>query len=185
MSIGPEDRRRLLEIARASIESHLRTGRLPDLAVAEPALLRKQGCFVSLHGGGALRGCIGTFSEDQPLWRAVAEMAVAAATRDPRFPPVQPSELEGISLEISVLTPRRPIADVSEIEVGRHGLWLERGSCKGVLLPQVATEEGWDRETFLAHTCMKAGLPATAWRDPQTRIEVFEAEVFGEEKPQK
>jgi hypothetical protein len=181
MSLSGAERTTLLGLARRAIEAHLTGGRPPEPESLPPALERHAGCFVSLHAGPELRGCIGTFSEDRPLHRAVREMAIAAATEDPRFPPVAPAELAGLTLEISVLTPRRTLSRADEVEVGRHGLWVERGPNRGVLLPQVATEAGWDRETFLAHTCRKAGLPMDAWRDPATRIAVFEAEVFGEE----
>ena len=127
-----------------------------------------------------LRGCIGSFTGSGPLVDTVREMAVSASTRDPRFPPLSEAELGEVDLEISVLSPLRPVSDPNEIEVGRHGIFITRGFHSGVLLPQVASEYGWDRETFLEHTCAKAGLPADAWRDADTRIEVFEAQVFGE-----
>ena len=160
-------------------------------AIAEPAALPRaapppsgaeepRGCFVTLHTrGGDLRGCIGTFESSGPLWQTVQEMAVAAALRDPRFHPLRPEELPRCVLEISALTPLRP-ARAEEVEVGRHGVCVQRGFSRGVLLPQVATEHGWDRETFLDHTCRKAGLPLGAWRDGSVRIEVFTAEVFSE-----
>jgi hypothetical protein len=181
MSLSPEERRQLLAIARGAIEGRLRSGRIPRIAPEEPAFTREAGCFVSLHMGPLLRGCIGTFREDRPLHRAVSEMAVAAATQDPRFEPVALGELSGLKIEISVLTPRRRVSDPGEVEVGRHGVWIERGPYRGVLLPQVATQEGWDRETFLDHTCLKAGLKPGSWRSPGATIEVFEAEVFSEE----
>ena len=181
MSLGDSERRVLLEIARAAIAARVLGARFAEPARLGPELERKAGCFVTLHRQGELRGCIGTFSEDEPLHLAVRSMAMKAALEDPRFPPVAPGEVPELELEISVLTPRRTIVDVREIEVGRHGLWVERGPHRGVLLPQVATEEGWDRDTFLAYTCVKAGLPASAARDPATLIAVFEAEVFGED----
>jgi AmmeMemoRadiSam system protein A len=138
------------------------------------------GCFVSLHTrAGALRGCIGTFSEGQPLWHAVRDMAIAAATRDPRFRPLSGDELEDCLIEISALSPRQP-ATPQAVEVGRHGLLVARDEYSGVLLPQVATDQGWDRETFLDQTCLKARLPAEAWRDGSVTIETFTAQVFSE-----
>ena len=137
---------------------------------------------MTLRQDGRLRGCIGSFVGTGPLIDTVREMAISASTRDPRFPPLTTAELEEVDLEISVLSPLRQIDDPSEIEVGRHGIFITRGFHSGVLLPQVATEYGWDRETFLEHTCAKAGLPADAWRDPETQIEVFEAQVFGEKE---
>ena len=146
---------------------------------ANPALQTPQGAFVTITIGGELRGCIGTFREDTPLFRTVAQMAVAAASEDPRFPPLTAAELPKIHVEISALTPMKPVADVREIEVGRHGLYITRGFNSGVLLPQVATEYGWDRTTFLEQTCRKAGLPKNAWQEG-AKILSFEAEVFGE-----
>jgi AmmeMemoRadiSam system protein A len=116
----------------------------------------------------------------KPLRRTVAEMAVQAALHDPRFSPVSASELPGLDIEISVLSPLEEVKDVSTIEVGKHGLVIQEGSRSGLLLPQVATEYGWDRETFLDHTCMKAGLPAGSWRKKGVVILRFTAEVFGE-----
>jgi len=178
-----DDRQRtaLLRIARSTIERIVGatsrddqedgSGDRPDV---------KAGAFVSLHKRGQLRGCIGTFDTTQPVVQQVEEMAEAAATRDPRFRPVVESELGDLDIEISVLTPPRPIEDPEEILVGTHGLVISQGFRRGVLLPQVATEYGWDRETFLRHTCRKAGLSDDAWKDPQTTIQVFTAEVFGE-----
>jgi AmmeMemoRadiSam system protein A len=139
-----------------------------------------RGCFVSLHTlGGELRGCIGTFEAEAPLWRQVQEMAVAAASRDPRFTPLGEDELESVVLEISALTPRRP-ATPEAVRVGEHGLWVQKGAYRGVLLPQVATTYGWDAETFINQTCIKAGLAADAWRDGSVQLSVFSAEVFSE-----
>jgi len=136
------------------------------------------GAFVTLNKKGQLRGCIGHIIGDRPLINTVAEMARAAALQDPRFPPVRPSELPDIEFEISVLTPIRTIDDIEEIKVGRDGIIITRGMNRGLLLPQVATEYGWDRTTFLEHTCVKAGLPRNAWKDEGTVIEMFSAEVF-------
>ena len=173
-------RRELLAIARRAIEETVRTGRTPAPETANPALEAPRGAIVTITAGGQLRGCIGTFLESTPLFRTVSEMGVAAARHDPRFPALSPAELPGTHLEISALTPRRQIADAREVEVGRHGLYIEQGGRSGVLLPQVATEYGWDRQTFLEQTCRKAGLPKDAWRSG-ARIWVFEAEVFGED----
>jgi AmmeMemoRadiSam system protein A len=147
------------------------TGESPDLDA---------GAFVSLHKRGNLRGCIGTFDTTQPIVLQVEEMAIAAAMRDPRFSKVSREEVDELDIEISVLSPPRTVKEISEIEVGTHGLIVARGFQKGVLLPQVATEYGWDRETFLRHTCRKAGLTEDAWKDSETEIQLFTAEVFGE-----
>ena len=130
---------------------------------------------------GALRGCIGTLERRRSLWSVVGEMAAAAATRDPRFPPMDVTDLQAMTVEISVLSPDVVIHRPEEIEIGRHGLDVRRDGARGLLLPQVAVEHGFDREKFLAATCRKAGLPANAWHDDETEIRVFEAEVFGDE----
>ncbi|RME22426.1 MAG: AmmeMemoRadiSam system protein A [Deltaproteobacteria bacterium] len=179
-TLTTEQRKRLLEIARNTIAEQLERGSYTPQGSDDEALNRPCGAFVTLHIDGQLRGCIGTFTSSRPLVQTVQEMAVSAAFRDPRFPPLTREELDRVDLEISVLSPLRPVDDPEEIEVGRHGIYITRGFYSGVLLPQVATEYGWDRETFLDHTCLKAGLPPGCWRDPDTRIEVFEAEVFGE-----
>lgn len=170
----------LLGFARETIKAHLDgVGDLPLREVPEEAG-RLAGCFVTLkRANGSLRGCIGTFAESEPLWSCVREMALSAATRDPRFAPVSAPEFESCRVEISVLSPRVPIL-VEGIEPGVHGLWVTRGSARGVLLPQVATEQGWGREEFLSQTCVKAGLGQDAWRDGSVEIQSFMAEVFSE-----
>ena len=178
-ALGPEARRELLRIAREAIRAGLRGRRYVPEEPADPALRRPAGVFVTLHENGALRGCIGTFQSDRPLYRNVAEMAQAAAFEDPRFPPLRPEEFPRVDLEISVLSPMERVPDPREVQVGRHGLYIVQGPRRGVLLPQVAVEQGWDRETFLAQTCLKAGLPPDAW-SRGAEIYVFEAEVFGE-----
>lgn len=180
------ERRRLLAIARDALRA--RASGLgafdPDADVAPEGVLASEcGAFVSLHSrAGRLRGCIGCFTASGPLTQTVADMAVSAGFHDPRFPPVEAAELRDLEIEISVLSPLRPVADVAEIEVGRHGVQVSRGHRRGVLLPQVATKYGWDRVRFLEETCNKAGLPRDAWRDPETRIQVFTADVFSEEE---
>jgi AmmeMemoRadiSam system protein A len=182
MPLSQSQRSQLLRIARQSIEATLdgRTVQL-DVSTLDPELQRPSGAFVTLNGrDGDLRGCIGSILPVEPLYRAVASNAVNAAFRDPRFPPVGKEELPGLAIEISVMSPIEEVTDVSDIQVGRDGLIIRRGSRAGLLLPQVATEYGWDRETFLSQTCVKAGLPPTAWRGGDCRIEKFSAEVFGE-----
>lgn len=182
--LSPAQQAEVLRIARLSLESHVKEGRPPSIQVDDPALQRPCGAFVTLKKGGELRGCIGSLQAAEPLADTVIEMAGAAALRDPRFEPVQPEELPAIEIEVSVLSPLRRISEVSEIEVGRHGLYLVQGLNRGVLLPQVATEQGWDREQFLRHTCLKAGLPPDAWQKG-AQIFVFTAQVFGEKKAPK
>lgn len=177
-----EHRKTLLTIARESIVTVL-AGRLPELKASDfhEALHRPAGAFVTLKTlEGDLRGCIGSIRAIEPMYRAVSSSAVAAATRDPRFRPVRTHELRGLDLEISVMGPLEVVTDIDEIVCGRDGLIISRGHYAGLLLPQVATEYGWRREEFLDHTCMKAGLPPGSWRSPDTRIERFSAEVFGE-----
>jgi AmmeMemoRadiSam system protein A len=172
------DRRKLLRLAREAIVAHV-SGR-PAPAVEETdAIARPAGVFVSLHKRGDLRGCIGHIEADQPLVRAVARYAVAAATSDPRFAGVTESELGDVEIELSILSPLEAVSNIDEIEIGRHGLLVEMGWNRGLLLPQVATEWQWDRETFIAQTCHKAGLALDAWKKGAT-IWKFEAEVFGE-----
>jgi len=178
--LTPEERKELLEVARNTISEKLENNEYVNVPATSEALSKSCGAFVSLHKLGALRGCIGTFIGRRPLVNTVQEMALSASLNDPRFPPVSAEELADIDIEISVLSPLKEIRDISEIEVGRHGIYITRGFQSGVLLPQVATEYGWDRDTFLEHTCMKAGLPADAWKQEGTKIEIFDAQVFGE-----
>lgn len=177
--IDEDDRRELLSIARRSLGELLESAP-PVAASSSAALLAPAGAFVTLHVDGRLRGCLGHIESVDPLWRTVAELAASAATRDPRFPPLRREELLRTAIEISVLTPRKPVADPTAIEVGLDGLVVSYGARRGLLLPQVPVEHGWDRETFLGETCRKAGLPVDAWREPAVRIERFRAQVFGE-----
>lgn len=174
-----KDKSELLTLARATIIATVKGQTLPVLAKPAKALESQSGCFVTIKQQGQLRGCIGSFVSDQPLWQTVREMAVSAATRDPRFYPMKPADLEGFELEISVLSPLRQLQSVEEIQVGIHGIYLIKGTAHGVLLPQVASEYGWDRETFLRQTCRKAGLPDEAWQK-EAEIYLFSAEVFGD-----
>lgn len=182
--VGPgaltaEERQALLGAAREAIAAHL-GGRHPRLPAATGALAGKLGAFVTLHRkGGELRGCVGQMRSDGPLLDTVARMAVAAAVEDGRFAPVTAAELGTLVLEISVLGPLEPIHP-ADVEVGRDGLVVSCGSRRGVLLPQVAGEHGWDRETFLGHTCVKAGLPEDAWKKPGVELLAFTAQVFRE-----
>jgi AmmeMemoRadiSam system protein A len=169
----------LLSLARRAVEADVREERTIAPDTTDPVLLEKRGAFVTLRYGGDLRGCIGFPLPLLPLAEAVAEMAVAAATEDHRFAQVEASELDTIEIEISVLTIPKPIADVHEIAVGRHGIIVSKGPRKGLLLPQVPIEYGWDLETYLRHGCLKAGLPENGWKKG-AKIEVFEAEVFSE-----
>ena len=172
------DRQRLLQIARDAISAYINGFAAPGVSVAG-GLARPGGAFVSIHHRGELRGCIGHIEANRSLSNVVCECAVAACSADPRFPPVSAAELSGLEIEVSLLGPLELVASPDDIEVGRHGLLVEQNGHRGLLLPQVATEWRWDRETFLAHTCHKAGLPRDAWKQGAT-LWRFEAEVFGE-----
>jgi AmmeMemoRadiSam system protein A len=176
---GPE-RRLLLKMARQAIEKELAGLPFSLPRVTNPNLLEHRGAFVTLHKHGQLRGCIGTFSADRPLYEIVGDMAISAAFKDQRFRPLRPSEFEEIDLEISALTLLKPITDMNEIKIGSHGIYIIQEPFHGVLLPQVATKNGWDRLTFLDQTCMKAGLAPGCWKDPKTQVNIFGAEIFGE-----
>jgi AmmeMemoRadiSam system protein A len=180
MDLSAADQALLFQVARESIQARLKGGKAVLPQVISPVLSQPSGVFVTLHRQGCLRGCIGYLEAMKPLLAAVQEMAVAAAFSDPRFPPLREDELADLDVEISVLSPMRQIKNIEEIQVGRDGLYLERGSCRGLLLPQVATEYGWDRLTFLKQTCSKACLPQDAWEDPATRIFVFSANILHE-----
>lgn len=148
-------------------------------------LAQPGGAFVTLHmrnvaGESMLRGCIGTVQTQKPRYQTIQEMAVAAATRDPRFEPVTKEELDDIEIEISLLGELQTLTDVNELEIGKHGLLIQLGDQRGLLLPQVASEQGWDRETFLRQTSRKAGLADDAWQKPETQIQMFSAQVFSE-----
>jgi len=177
--LAEQDRRILLETAREAIGARL-AGRQAFFPPATPALAAPCGAFVTLKVDGELRGCIGHITACGPLLETVKDVAVSSAFEDPRFPPLSPPEWPHVRIEISVLSPFEHITDVQRITIGVHGLMVKNGRRSGLLLPQVATEQGWDREAFLAHSCRKAGLPVDAWRLPETRIEIFSATVFQE-----
>ncbi|MGC8873899.1 MAG: AmmeMemoRadiSam system protein A [Chloroflexia bacterium] len=181
-ALTPEEREELLRLARQTIESYLKDHRIPPYRTDNPHFLRQGGAFVTLKKHGNLRGCIGYIYSNQPLYQTIQQAAVAAATQDPRFPTVRPSEMAEITIEISLLSPLEKVHDVSDIVVGKHGLLIRRGYYQGLLLPQVAPEQGWDREQFLEGVCYKAGLPPDAWKDPSTELYSFTAEIFSEEE---
>lgn len=169
----------LLDLARRSIAAGLR-GEPPPVLDDPPARLRReQGAFVSLHRGRSLRGCVGMVTPGRPLAETVASCAIAAATQDPRFDALVSSELAELRIEISALGVPFRMRQPSEITVGQHGLMVSSGARRGVLLPQVAVQEGWDVMTFLEETCLKAGLSGTAWRE-RALVEAFSAQVFAE-----
>ncbi len=172
----------LLSLARQTLESYIMGRGVPEYTPISRELSVRQGAFVSLHAGEILRGCIGQLGADEELYRVVQGCVVSAATSDTRFAPVTQAEILTLQIEISVLGPMQEVKSVEDIMVGSHGLLVSRGGKRGILLPQVATEYGWDRYQFLAQTCRKAGLPAEAWRDSATSICIFEAQVFSEQE---
>lgn len=178
--LSQEEKITLLKMVRSTLESYLKTGKIPDTSVDSETLKANRGAFVTLKKKGDLRGCIGHIEADIPLCEIISEMAVSSATRDPRFPPVSYGELEDIEIEISVLTPFTKVENLEEIEVGKHGLMIQKGFYAGLLLPQVPIEWGWNREEFLAHTCRKAGLPENAYKDKDALLYKFSAIVFSE-----
>jgi AmmeMemoRadiSam system protein A len=173
------DQQLLLQIARNSVRSYLfnESSRLPDVPVG--LLTEPRGIFVSIHKDGELRGCIGNVHPAGPLFRSVAECAIAAAVGDPRFMPMMSGELDEVEFEISVLSIMQRVQNVADIEVGRHGLLISKKNARGLLLPQVAATYGWSRERFLDETCRKAGLGPDDWKDGAT-IHCFSAFVFRE-----
>jgi len=177
-----DDRQRelLLKIAREAVENAVSGSPPGQYSIDDPVLNTECGAFVTIHNTGNLRGCIGNITAATPLWMTVMNMAVEASTGDPRFPPVTPGELEDIDIEISALSPLWKIKDIKEIEVGKHGILIKKGFNQGLLLPQVATENGFDRISFLEHTCLKAGLARNCYRDGDCEIHIFSATVFGE-----
>lgn len=178
-TLTADEKAELLRMARASLAAFLERGTTIDDQSGREKFRTPRGAFVTLTKGGDLRGCIGFIEPVMPLGQAVIRCAIYAATEDPRFPPVAASELGRLRVEISVLTPVREIADPGLVKVGTHGLVVERDGRKGLLLPQVPVENGWDRETFLAQASLKAGLPADAWKRG-AKLSVFEAIVFHE-----
>jgi AmmeMemoRadiSam system protein A len=179
-TLALDEQQELLRIARATLREHARSGRYPPGKPHRDTMLVPAAVFVTLHRAGQLRGCIGTTTAERPIYRAVQEMAVAAATREPRFPPVGADELIELEIEISVLGPVVAVDGPGSIEIGRDGLVIEGRGRRGLLLPQVAIEAGWNVEQFLDRTCQKAGLPSDAWRDGDVTISTFPTQVFNE-----
>jgi hypothetical protein len=188
--LNKNQQKRLLEIARQSVETYIKEGKMEKFEESDALLNKPMGAFVTLKKNGELRGCIGVFSaqggpasgkEPKPLYQNVSEMAIAAAINDSRFKPVTKEELNELEYEISVLSPLRKVDSYKDVEIGKHGVEIVKGSRKGVFLPQVATENNWNLDTFMSVLCtQKAGLPADCWKDPQTEIYVFTAQVFDE-----
>jgi AmmeMemoRadiSam system protein B/AmmeMemoRadiSam system protein A len=177
--ISDAGRKQLLSIARQTLTDHFTKGKVLAPQVDDPALQARNGAFVTLHKNGRLRGCIGCFTANEPLYATVQDFVLNSAFHDPRFPPLRKEELSDIDIEISVLSPMRKIASIDEIELGKHGIWIKKGFRSGTFLPQVATETGWTKEEFLGHCAQdKAGIGWDGWKDAE--ILIYTAEVFGE-----
>jgi len=174
-----EDELACLKLARQALERYFETGQPPRSPLKSGVLKEKRGAFVTLTVGGELRGCIGYPLPVKNLDETIIEMAVAAASQDTRFEPLATDEMKDLKIEISVLGLPEPVGDPSRVEVGRHGIIVSKGFYKGLLLPQVPVEHRWDRETYLSHGCLKAGLPPDEWKKG-AKIEVFTAQVFSE-----
>ncbi len=179
-NLSYEEKRYLLQLARDTISARLAQQPLPEPKPISENLKIRTGAFVTINKRSQLRGCIGYVEGIKPLYQAVQNLALSAAFNDPRFSPLSKDELPQTEIEISVLSPLTPVEDISEIKIGRDGLLVKNGFYEGLLLPQVATEYGWNVETFLNETCFKAGLPPDAWKDPETQILKFSAFIFSE-----
>ena len=180
MELTAKEKNTLLDIVKTAIAAKVNNKEIPELSIDSETLKEKRGAFVTLKKKGQLRGCIGYIMPVKALGETVQEMAIAAAFHDPRFPSLKPEEVRDLTFEISVLSPLKRIKDINEIEVGKHGLYIVRGYKSGLLLPQVAVEYEWDKETFLKETCYKAGLPMQTWMDKETEIYIFSADYFGD-----
>ena len=176
---SPDQQRFMLQLARRAVTAAVTEGKIITLAEVEEAFNRLAGAFVTLSKFGQLRGCIGYPEPTLPLHETLIHSAASAALQDPRFPPVAPAELDDLHIEISVLSPLQS-AQPDEVVVGTHGLVVELGRARGLLLPQVPVELGWERDEFIAHTCRKAGLHPEAWRRGASLF-TFTAEIFSEE----
>ncbi|MBN1473983.1 MAG: AmmeMemoRadiSam system protein A [Syntrophaceae bacterium] len=180
MEVTQKEKATLLEIVKKTVSSKVNNKNMPKFTIESETLKEKRGAFVTIKKHDHLRGCIGYIKAVKPLWETVQEMAIAAAFHDPRFPALKADELTDLSFEVSVLSPLKRIKDVSEIEVGKHGLYITRGYNSGLLLPQVAVEHNLDRESFLRETCYKAGLSPQAWQEKETEIYIFSADYFSD-----
>jgi AmmeMemoRadiSam system protein A len=180
MNLTTEEKKYLLALARQVISLNAKGKTYHAEKYFSTSLKQKTGLFVTLKKFQKLRGCIGYVEGIKSLQRAAEEMAIAAAFEDPRFPPVSKDEIKDLEIEISVLSPLQKIADTNQIEIGKHGIIIEQNLMRGLLLPQVATEYNWDVQTFLEQTCLKAGLPADAWREKSTTIKIFSTDIFSD-----
>ncbi|MFQ5605199.1 MAG: AmmeMemoRadiSam system protein A [bacterium] len=179
--LSKAEQKTLLKFARESIAANLRGEDPAAFENQSPRLSEERGAFVTLLKNNSLRGCIGFVQSYKPLYETIKEVAVAAAFRDPRFPPLSENELPEIIIEISVISPMQKIQSIKKIKIKRHGLFISHGKSQGLLLPQVAVNNKWDRQTFLEHVCLKAGLKKNDWKNPEAEIMIFQAQVFKED----
>ncbi len=180
--LSQNQKKALMKIARLSVETYVKENKIPELSVTDPRLKEIGAAFVRLKKFGDLRGCIGHVLAQEPLYLCVRDVACSAAKHDPRFPPVSKEELKDLEYEISVLSPLAPVRNLAIIKVGRDGLVMRMGPYQGLLLPQVPVEQGWDHDTFLSHTCLKAGMSSDCWHNPEVQIFRFQGLVFGEKE---
>jgi AmmeMemoRadiSam system protein A len=180
MDLTVEEKRQLLAYARSAIQSRFDEAPVTFPRPSSGTFSQCRGVFVTLRVGTELRGCVGYIESKATLIETVREVAQKAAFEDPRFSPVEPKEIPGISIEISLMSPLKILKDPAAIELGKHGLVIEAEGRRGLLLPQVATEHKWNREAFLNHTALKAGLPSDRWRSQETLICSFTTETFSE-----
>lgn len=177
------EKQQLLKVARNTLTAYIKNGNTPKMDESElsPALKTACGAFVTLHKNNQLRGCIGRFGAQEPLYKVVQDMTISSATQDNRFNPVENDELDDIDIEISVLTPMKKIDDVKQIELGKHGIYIQKGFASGTFLPQVANDTGWNLEEFLGHCARdKAHIGWDGWRDAD--VFTYEAIIFEEKK---
>lgn len=183
MTFTPEEKRKILAFVRKTIAAEFEGKNVRPLSGMNGKMKETGSCFVTLHNSqGGLRGCIGNIAAFEPLGKNIAANALNAAFRDPRFPRLLPEELADLEIEVSILTPARPIASPEEFVIGEHGIILQCRGRSAVFLPQVAPEQGWDREATLTHLCYKAGLPFRAWQSEDAKLSVFTAIVFSEKE---
>jgi AmmeMemoRadiSam system protein A len=186
IELNAHQQKSVLALARRTIRQYLDSKTLPvpdmEKEFPDPVFREKCGAFVTLHINTQLRGCIGYITGVKNIPDTIVDMARSSAFKDPRFPPLRPQEFDKIDIEVSIMSPLEDVKDVKEIVVGRDGLIISSGYQSGLLLPQVATEYGWDTGQFLEHTCFKAGMPGDAWRKPGVKIQKFSAQVFGEKE---
>ncbi|MFQ6673924.1 MAG: AmmeMemoRadiSam system protein A [Fidelibacterota bacterium] len=180
MEISPDGKREALSLARWALEWTIKGNHVQSPNLTSKLFEEKQGLFVTLRRAGELRGCVGRVEPLAALKEEIPELALSAATRDPRFPTVSSQEVDDLNIEISILSPPNPVDDMEQIKIGTHGLIIERDQYRGLLLPQVAVEEEWDVTRFLEHACLKAALPTDAWKEPDVHIYRFSALVFAE-----